>query len=670
MDHWPLPRLFLDEQKPSTPVSTVTQLPLSTVHPSSAPGPKKPCQYAVWGTTSTEGLTRADGRYPTKTSEGSQTKARGKNRNIRVGPLALLLYSGALGELLKYSSGCRAQVLGANSRFLALSAAATHLAAFFYLDGRLVNDSIPQAYVSTLSVALTHIFSVAISTCLTTGMAQALWYHLRKKPLPLHTVDNLFKLLQNPFGILDLKIPFIAPFMVIFAVVLLAIRIAVIFPPGALVVALAQSEATRVYNLQAADYTHPPSYLTFSNLTSPANDEGLHTENGVWWTSLTLGLSSMSINFDVTPLTVPLQLYSASPCGANCSYEVNAAIPSLQCESGLSLDLVRHLYGTENIYGLDYDSFSSLNFSYLAVSHTEEEEIDGHMRRTLRFDVSFGAGSSPNYTCLTYSNRARLKLSWSPEGNSAAVLSRTREVFNASVLLDPLYSDTYLEADHASAEPQPANSSAPSFPTGFDCVNRAWDCETLSEFESYLQLLLPLSGWMSANPNATMALPIGTCNEPVHPEFLVEIERSEETFWNASVQKFLHMNLASTSLAKATIITQANTYQFDKRLNFFVPYGTSLGVSTVLLGLSIFFLHDNGFGGGTGFLHILCNTVTLNSGIRALALRSAGRDAAARPEGLLEEKVIFGMVRCEDGKSRPGLGAVADVISMREKTRP
>ncbi len=535
---------------------------------------------------------------------------------------------------------------------------------FLYLDSRLVGNGIPQAYVFTFSVALTHVFSLALGTCLTVGMSQALWYYARKNLLPLCTIDNLFKLLRNPLGALDLKIPLIAPLMVLFAVALLAIRIAVIFPPGALVIALATHETIKVYTLQTANYSKPPGYLTFSNVTSSADYKGLTTEKGVWYSLLDLGMSSMSINFQATPLTVPLQLDTVSPCGLNCSYEVEAALPSVQCEPGLSLDLIQHFYGTENVYGLDYESFSSLNLSYMAISHINQEQIDGQSTHTLRLNVSFGPASSLNYTCLIYSNRARLQLSWSPEGNSVAVLSRSSRVFNASMLIDPLYVNTYGQTDRKGTT-EMANSLASSFPTNFDCQAQSWDCEALSEFESLLQLLQPLSGWMSTNPNATAALPIGTCNDPIHPGFLTDIERTEEVFWNASVQAFLYLNLVSSASTNATTTTEANTYQFEKRLNFYLPYGMSLGVSAVLLGISIFFLNDNGFDGGVGFLDILCNTATLNFRVRGLALQGAGRDAAARPTELLEEKVIFGVVRCEDGVSRIGLGAEEDTLSLK-----
>ncbi|KIW90773.1 uncharacterized protein Z519_08556 [Cladophialophora bantiana CBS 173.52] len=590
-------------------------------------------------TSSTESPAEADGCSSTKASKSPQAMPAKTKRNIWFSTLALLIYTSAL----------------------ALAAAVTHLAMFLYLHGRLVDDGIPQAYVSTISAALTHLFSMGFSTCMAVGMAQALWYYLRKKPLPIRTVDNLFKLLQNPLGALDLTILLTAPFMVLFAVVLLILRIAVIFPPGALVIALAEYETVRAYNVKVADYSQPPAYLSFSNGTWPASHDGLTTANGIWRTLLTLSADSMSIDFDTDPLTVPLRLYSSSPCGPDCRYEVEAALPSVQCEPGLSLDLIQHLHQTENVYDMDYESFSSLNFSYMAVSHIKREDIHGQMTYTLRFDVSFGARDSLNYTCSIFSNRARLQLSWSPKGNSVTVLSRSSKIFNASMLIDPFYVKPYLQAGSESATPQLAESGASSFPTNFDCLAQSWDCKALSEFSGYLQMLQPSSGWVSANPNATTALPIGTCEDPVRLGFLTDIRQTERIFWNASVQQFVHINLVSHALVNATTVTHANTYQFEKRLNLYLPYGTSLAVSAALLGLSIFFLNDNGFGGGAGFLHILCNTATLNSRIRALALQSAGRDAAARPAELLEERVKFGIVHCEDGVRRVGLGVEEDI---------
>ncbi|KIW29430.1 uncharacterized protein PV07_05245 [Cladophialophora immunda] len=445
--------------------------------------------------------------------------------------------------------------------------------------------------------------------------------------------------------------------MVPFALVLLVLRIAVIFPPGTLVIALADYEGSRVYKVKVANYSQPPAYLTFSNATWHTGAEGIATESGIWQTLLASSTTSMTIDFDTDPLSIPLRLYLSSPCGPDCSYEVQAALPSAQCEPGLSLDPVRHMYQTDNVYGMDYESFSSLNFSYMAVSHVKRENINGQTTYTLRFDVSFSGSDRLNYTCRIFSNHAQLRLSWSPYGNSIEVLSRSSEIFNASILIDPLYATQYVQAGSKSATPPGASS----FPTNFDCLAHSWSCEELSAFSDYLQMLQPSSGWVSANPNATMVLPIGTCEDPVLLPFLADIRQTEKIFWNASVQQFMNTTLASQSLVNTTTVTHANTYQFEKRLNFYLPYGMSLGVSAALLGLSIFFLRDNGFGGGTGFLHILCNTASLNSRIRALALQSAGRDAAARPEELLEERVKFGIVHCEGGERKIGLGAEEDI---------
>ena len=111
MENWPLPMVLPVEQEPAMPVSTAVRLRKSPELPHNAQGPIQPRPHEDLETSSTETLAEAEDQSSEEASESSQNVFGGKNRDIRVSTLALLLYSGALCELLKFRNAFRGQVL-------------------------------------------------------------------------------------------------------------------------------------------------------------------------------------------------------------------------------------------------------------------------------------------------------------------------------------------------------------------------------------------------------------------------------------------------------------------------------------------------------------------------------------------------------------------------------
>ena len=73
---------------------------------------------------------------------------------------------------------------------------------------------------------------MTLSAGLTIGSAQILWYYLRENPLPVETIDSLFQVSRTHYALLDPALYYTAPLLVVFALVLLFFRVAVIFPPA------------------------------------------------------------------------------------------------------------------------------------------------------------------------------------------------------------------------------------------------------------------------------------------------------------------------------------------------------------------------------------------------------------------------------------------------------
>ena len=367
------------------------------------------------------------------------------------------------------------------------------------------------------------------------------------------------------------------------------------------------------------------------------------------------------------PIPVGPQIQLASPCGTDCTSVIDGHIPGLSCDPGLTVGLIHRAYITGNVYNMDYATFSNLDFQYLASNYIYNRTIDGKTNRTLRFDVAFGDPDyAVSYTCVVYSHNVRLELSYDTNGDSVKALSKSSKLFNASILVDPHYTKTYVDTGIQSIEP-----FGYTLPSNFDCLAHSLNCATLSDLSIFMNIFQGLTGWQSADPSTDNGLPIGTCAGASLSINAVPAEYYENIIRNANLLEFLHVGLQGSALVNATSTTFANTYQFRKPMNFYLPYAMSLGVSANLIGLSIIILLDNGYSADMSFSRMLCITSPLHPRIRALALRGADSKATHKPVELLEERIRFGVVHCEDDVDRVGLGSAEDVIPLEKvKRRP
>lgn len=111
-----------------------------------------------------------------------------------------------------------------------------HLALFLALNGKSTEDSIPQNYVSALSQAFTLSFRAALCSSLVVAFTQHLWRSMRLQAIRIGTIENLFNLTQNFLLLLIPAVVKTAPVLTILALFSWIVPIAVIFPPGALIV--------------------------------------------------------------------------------------------------------------------------------------------------------------------------------------------------------------------------------------------------------------------------------------------------------------------------------------------------------------------------------------------------------------------------------------------------
>jgi hypothetical protein len=130
----------------------------------------------------------------------------------------------------------------------ALVIAVAHHALFIYLNGRIVNldkedlpfssTNVPQAYATTFSLALVTAFRAAMIASIGLCYTQCLWKKLRVELLQIGLIEELFQIRNNALRLLKPAVVRHAPLLLSIAVLSWLLPVAMIYPPGALVVGL------------------------------------------------------------------------------------------------------------------------------------------------------------------------------------------------------------------------------------------------------------------------------------------------------------------------------------------------------------------------------------------------------------------------------------------------
>lgn len=173
-----------------------------------------------------------------------------------------------------------------------------HLVVFNYLDGRLIvkngsaygsnihnetlpllTTTVPQTYATTASLALVTAFRAAMVACVGLCYTQQLWHRLRGTLLQVATIEELFQIRANILRLLKPSVLRHAPVLFSLAVVSWILPVAMIYPPGALVVGLDNRAIPTHFNVSgvpAEGIIRPASPSDTQNITIPSL-------NGVPW---------------------------------------------------------------------------------------------------------------------------------------------------------------------------------------------------------------------------------------------------------------------------------------------------------------------------------------------------------------------------------------------------
>lgn len=117
-----------------------------------------------------------------------------------------------------------------------------------YLNERVINiekenlpfvtTTVPQTYATTTSLALVTIFRAAAVASLGLSFTQSMWKKLRDEFIEVGHIEELFQIRANAFRLFNMTIIRSWPILSLIATISWLVPVALIYPPGSLVVGI------------------------------------------------------------------------------------------------------------------------------------------------------------------------------------------------------------------------------------------------------------------------------------------------------------------------------------------------------------------------------------------------------------------------------------------------
>lgn len=128
--------------------------------------------------------------------------------------------------------------------------AVSHYGLFQYLDDKLVEDAaFKQSFVTTCSLLFVTGFRMFMVGSVSFSFAQHLWRVLRDCALPVFRIEQLFSMRMSPLILANPQVFWATPMLFSMMVYIWFIEVAVVYPPGALTVALRPFPSTSEQNI-------------------------------------------------------------------------------------------------------------------------------------------------------------------------------------------------------------------------------------------------------------------------------------------------------------------------------------------------------------------------------------------------------------------------------------
>ncbi|KAM0160761.1 hypothetical protein ACHAPG_002825 [Botrytis cinerea] len=561
----------------------------------------------------------------------------------------------------RWGIGWETPTLMAIFYFLALAMAFVHLFLFRYIDGKKADgpDRVaPQTYISTASNILANAFSFFLKSALTIAFVQHLWHLMRVQTMKISTIETLFGIKSNPLQIVTSAAIRSTPALCVISIIMSGMAIAASFPPGAI----------NVISTQIISYQVVP-VPTF-NASFMGNGSGIDANayslmeliplspSGFVDGDFTSGKDNNLIVRLAREVLISGQTFTqSSPCGSNCSYEIQYEGPWIDCVNSSSQYYLK-TNDTFTIYNGTWSSKISASLAHSTYNGTYTQATFNSSTLTPIkangiHDVGALGGEamealvqedllvcSPGRALFTVNNiwedniqRREYDVAPISQLTNLALLTHQSEVIvpgfcaetgtgygtgpaNWSTAALDWYRDNNMMTIFASmlsfldgeylARLVATNSSIKHNDTAY-YTDIAWQ-EAIVGNNDFLAQSTGENGTLIDSTRFNTAFAQYTPFVSSYPSFNMTTSTLNSYLFNLTTSAMLSYNNWNTT-SNATIVDTINIYTFSQPLNLILPYFITLGVSLPFLLLGFWSLYRNGVSAtDSGFIQLLATT--------------------------------------------------------------
>ncbi|PVH99348.1 hypothetical protein DM02DRAFT_472655, partial [Periconia macrospinosa] len=559
--------------------------------------------------------------------------------------------------------------------FLAICVAIVHYVYCRLLNGKPIEDTIRQSWNNSIALIFARSFSIALAASASKAFAQVLWWYLRRKPMPLSKIEALFSLNSSPLCLYQLGLLKLVPVMWLFGLLFPIISIATIFPPGSLVVQQLPfyPNDTMIIPTLDTDFRGNGSAEDFFRYAMFARTG----DGGYMVPSAELSGIGMKTVLQGSYLARP------SPCGLNCSYDLEFTAPSMKCEEA-SIDM--------NIVGQAYQQWPSTSYppwdnsnpiqdigNYVAISHYSEggEVFKNKTTDQLVLNIVYRHKDSPMpraISCVTMAATYNVHVEYLNSIQSITTSSKDETPVNATRLVDP-----ELFYDVIGSESVPDGFVYKIAPyknfTKEELFSRYRDCQLRAIQDALINGISGIVDKYAFSVRHTiiqqtpLAEPIYNGTERNFNQISYNISPSivEELMRNVTLS-VLNTATTQTSVTVHKTIFKA-CYMFNEPYRLIAAYAGALVTSLIFILLGLGALAQNGVAAVPGgFLQVLCTTTDGDGRLNQIAQRADLGGNEGIPRELEELEVRFGEVAREGKRSFAAFGTVGDTQVLRKRT--
>ncbi|KAL3301466.1 Purine catabolism protein PucG [Colletotrichum asianum] len=511
---------------------------------------------------------------------------------------------------------------------------------YFYVIGGGGGRPIDEFFILVLSRA----FSTILTASASAAFAQLLWWYLRRRSLPLEKVEALFQLNFGPLNLYQLGILKLVPLLWFFGLILLLVPLSASLPGGSLVVEQVARNATSAAPIPALDVDFRGNgsaadlfkYAMFSTMPDGEYKMPILEYSAIGKRSLLEGA----------------YLTRTSPCGVNCSYDLQFAAPSLQCKDANPVSTAKLYFNT------DLNDTYAQNGFYRA-SHYPHNPNFKRFNDLYEFVMVWAEsdGQRQNATlralnCVAMAATYNAHVNYTNSIQTITVGISNEKPLNATALF---YPNLFYGEQRAKDGPNGIEYIYPTYTHTKDELNALFNgCQLLSMVETLTEPLkgdavyLGTDGYnRSSSLIQETPLTRAAYDEQTMDYTYMDYNLSPEILRDLMTNVFLSIfndgqHLTSTSV---TTETYRLSYVFKSPWRLIAVYAADLIVTAIFLLLGLIAMFQDGVAATPGgFLQILCTTTHEHGTLNRLARQACSGGKEGMSDHLKKLKVRFGEI--------------------------